>query len=400
MGTNPLTKDNNISTGKGLLIISIIFVAFNLRPALTSVGPLISSIRSDLEISNGIAGFLTTLPLLAFAFFSFLAPRLGHRYGNGRIILFGLLVLSIGILIRSSGFTSLLFLGTALIGVGIAIGNVLLPGIIKQKYPDKVGLMTGVYTTSMGIGAAVGAGLSVPIARGLGGWDKSLAIWAVFSIIALIFWLTQLIKENNAAAKVAVNKPSASLWKSSLAWQVTIFMGFQSLLYYCLITWLPEILTFQGLTIATAGWLLSFMQLTGIPANFITPVLADRFPDQRKIVAGIAIISITGLTGLLFLDNIILLTICIAFIGLAQGAYISLALTFIGLRAANAKQASSLSGMAQSVGYLLAAVGPITIGFLFDLFQTWVPALIIFIVISFIILLTGIGAGQNKTLPE
>ncbi|MFD2680145.1 CynX/NimT family MFS transporter [Bacillus seohaeanensis] len=384
-----------------LLVLGIIFVAFNLRPAITAIGPIIGLIRNDLGISNGVAGFITTLPLLSFAILSILAPRIGQVFGNERTVFFGLIVLFIGIVIRSTGFISTLFLGTILVGVGVAIGNVLLPSIVKLKFPEKVGIMTSTYTTSMNTFAALGSGISIPLAQGLAlGWQKALAVWAVIAVIAAVIWLPQSRRNNQQTATQNSQSSSKDLWQSPLAWQVTIFMGLQSFLFYCTVAWLPEILESNGMDLSLAGWMLSLMQLVGLPTTFFAPVLAGRFKNQKGIVLTIGFFYFAGIMGILLGASHALLVVSIICIGVAQGASISLALTFIGLRTINAKQAADLSGMAQSIGYLLAAIGPILIGFLFDQTHSWTLPLIVLSIVAIVMILAGLGAGRNQYIVK
>ncbi|MDA7025078.1 MFS transporter [Bacillus sp. CLL-7-23] len=382
-----------------ILIVGIIFIAFNLRPAITSVGPLISSIRTDLGMTNGMAGFLTTLPLLSFALLSPIAPKLGLRMGNERALWIGLIVLVIGILLRSYGETSTLFAGTALIGVGIAISNVLLPSLIKQKFPDKAGIMTSVYTTSMSIFAALASGLSIPLSNGLQwGWSASLLFWAGLAFLAILIWVPQLHYQNQRT--VQVKRTEQTVWRSRTAWQVTLFMGIQSFLFYCTIAWLPEILRSYGMSMSLAGWMLSLMQFSSLPSTFLTPVLASRFSNQKSIVLGLGIVYLVGMLGLLHGGNTTILTISVIMIGIAQGSSISLALTLIGLRSENANQAAALSGMSQSAGYLLAAIGPSFVGFIYDHTHSWNVPILLFIIALITLITTGIGAGKNQSIHE
>lgn len=379
------------------LMAGIIFVAFNLRPAITSVGPLIGAIRDETGISNGAAGLLTTLPLVAFALLSPFVPRIAQKLGSEWSILLGLTILGTGIAARSLGMLPPLYIGTILIGLGVGLCNVLLPGMVKEKFPQKVGLLTGIYTFSMGICAGLAPGFSIPLAEDLGlGWRLSLGVWTILILIAIIVWLPQirLRKKKTEAPKLSAQK--GSIWSSPIAWQVTLFMGLQSMVYFSTTTWLPEILHSQGREIAAAGWMVTVFQFSGLPVNFIIPVLADRLPNQKGIALGIGIFTFAGITGLLLNVNAIISNISIVLLGIGLGAAISHSLTLIGLRAENAKQAASLSGMAQSVGYLLAAAGPILIGSLYDLFHSWTVPLIFLMAITAIFTISGIGAGRNQ----
>ncbi|MEK4563648.1 MFS transporter [Alkalihalobacillus sp. FSL R5-0424] len=380
-----------------LLIIGIAVIAFNLRPAITSVGPVIGEIRADFGLSNGAAGLITTLPLLSFAALSPLTPKLGQKLGFEGAIVAGLSLLLLGILMRATGLLSFLFIGTALVGVGIAICNVLLPGLAKLHFPLKVGLITSIYSTLMSIFAALASGITVPIADGLGlGWNTTLLLWGALVLLGLAVWVPQLRGKNSEPKPVDVQPVSSSMWKSSIAWQVTLFMGLQSFLFYSSVAWLPEIMRSHGMSIVTAGWMLSIMQFAGVPGNFLAPIIAGKLKDQRGLVIVISILYFIGLIGLIYGGSTPFLVVSILFMGLASGSSISLALTFIGLRSANAKQASKLSGMAQSLGYLLAASGPIIIGLVFDWFHNWTAPLLMFMVV--LIAMTGVGLGAGRNL--
>nr|WP_235822752.1 MFS transporter [Cytobacillus massiliigabonensis] len=390
-------KIRSAKNEKTLLVAGIIFIAFTLRPAITAVGPLVGSIRADTGISNGLAGLLTTLPLLAFAIMSSFTPKFAEKIGNKWCVLIGLVTLGTGIIMRSVGMLVFLFSGTILIGLGIAICNVLLPGIVKRSFPRKVGLLTGIYTLSMGLWAGMAPGLSTPLAEGMNlGWQMSLGVWTILVFIAIIIWIPQLKSKKLSAALPPLESANSSIWLSPIAWQVTFFMGLQSMIYFSFTAWLPEILHSEGMSISASGWMVTLLQFSGLPANFIIPVLADRLPNQKGIAIGIGVFCFIGLAGLLSSGNTIISTISIILIGIALGAAISHSLTLIGLRAANAKQAADLSGMAQSVGYLLAALGPFVIGYLFDLFHSWTIPLILLGVISLLMTFAGFGAGRNQ----
>src|SRR5699024_3280541 len=352
-----------------LLVAGIVIVAFNLRPAITSVGPLIGIIRDDIGLSNWSAGLLTSLPLIAFALMSPAAPKLGNRYSNERILLLGLILLFIGISVRSISVIVLLFIGTLFVGLGIAICNVLLPGVIKEKFPAKVGLMTSVYSTAMGVLAASASGLSIPFAQGLDmGWQLALLVWAIPAVLGIIVWmyLSRKDESDDESDIRYVSTGDNQMWKSPLAWQVACFMGLQSFLFYVTISWLPEILHDYGVSMTTAGWMLSFAQFVGLPASFIVPVLADRLRSQRSIVFVMFLCAFVGYGGLLIGESYTVMVISTILIGITLSGVFALALTFLGMRARNARDAAALSGMAQSLGYTLAAVGPMFIGYLYD----------------------------------
>lgn len=382
-----------------LLITGIVLVAFNLRPAITSVGPLVGMIQEDVGLAHWSAGLLMSFPLLVFATMSPIVPRIANRLSNEMTLLVGLIALVIGIAIRSIPMTFFLFTGTLLIGVGIAVGNVLLPAVVKDKFPEKFGLMTSVYSTSMGLVASLASGLSVPLAKDLDlGWQGALIVWAIPAVIAILLWI-YLLRFNQGAEHAGIKKAASSskeMWLSPLAWQIAIFMGLQSFLFYVTISWLPEILQSHGLSIGTAGWLLSITQLSGIPASFFIPVIAGRYRSQIWIALVLGLLSIIGYAGLLLGSSYPVLIISIIFIGVALGGNFPLALSYIGLRSRNAQRAVELSGMTQSTGYILAAIGPLLIGYLYDMTHMWTIPLIALTVVSVVLTVFGMISGRNR----
>jgi len=376
--------------------LGIVLLAANLRPALTGVAPLIGEIRADTGISHGVAGLLTTLPLLAFALLSPVAPRLARRFDLERVLFASLLVLAAGILLRWAGAVTPLFLGTAVLGAAIAVANVLLPGLIKREFPDRAGLMTSVYTTSLGISAALAAGVSFPLARLDGvGWRGALAVWAIPALLAAVAWLPQLGRSDRPADAGGRSSPAIrDLWRSPLAWQVSLFMGLQSLGYYVTLTWLPEILQAGGMSAARAGWMLGLSQAVAIPAMFLAPVLAERRPSQHGVVVVAAATASAGVLGLLIAGSTGT-TLWVVLLGLGQGASFSLALTLFALRAPDPEHAATLSGMAQSVGYLLAAGGPFFFGVLRDATGSWTVPLILLMAVTVCLLAAGLGAARD-----
>ncbi|SMF85826.1 MFS transporter, CP family, cyanate transporter [Paenibacillus uliginis N3/975] len=392
-------KKQAVPSSTWLIILGIIVIAANLRAPLTSVGPLVSLIRDDVHISNTLAGLITTVPLLAFALLSPLVPKLGRKYGVEPVICFALIFLTVGIIIRSLSGATNLYIGTAILGFAIAVCNVLLPSLIKRDFPNKIGSMTGIYSISMNLCGAIASGISVPLAVGAGlKWQGALGIWGILSFLSILCWLPQF-RNRSKQVSTSRNKESinndVNVWRSSLAWQVTLFMGIQSMIFYVLIAWLPEILKQQGIDSSQSGWYLSIMQLALLPFTFIVPVIAGRMSSQRSLVTITTILLLTGTLGLLYgSTNIILLWIII--LGIGGGFAFGLSMMFFGLRTENAHQAAELSGMAQSIGYLLAAIGPALIGYLHDGTNSWTLPLLILLGASVLLFLFGIGAAKNQ----
>lgn len=346
---------------------AIVVVAFNLRPALASVGPLIPEMRAGTGLSNAALGVLTSLPLLAFAVFSALSPALGRRLGVERAVAGALVLIVIGTGIRGLPSVEVLFGGTLLLGIGIAVGNVLLPALAKRDFADRSGWITSLYSSSMGLGAAVAAGVSVPLAQWTG-WRAALALWAVPGVVAFLWWLPR-VRESSPVSGGRTGGIRRAL-SSPLAWWIALFMGLQSLSFYVVLAWLPDLLTALGSSEAEAGWLLALSQATGLGGTLLIPLWADRLTDQRRIVWLLATLEILSLVGLL-VPQVVPPALSVGLLGFVLGGTFGLALTFLLVRAADPDSASDLSGMAQSVGYLIAALAPPLIGLLRDVSGGW-----------------------------
>lgn len=381
-----------------LLIAGILCIAINLRPALASVGPLIEDIRGATGLSNGMLGLLTTLPLIAFGVISTFTPLFTKRYGIGGTLFGAMLLLATGIGIRSIGWISALYFGTLLCGIAIAFGNVLLPGLTKRNFESNSGFITSLYSSVMAVGASLAAGISIPLAHGAGFcWKGSLAVWAIPAIIAFFVWLPQLKRLKKSGTDRNYLEAMKGLGKSRLAWQVALFMGLQSLTFYAILAWLPAILQSRGANASFSGWMLSLSQATGILGSLVIPIFAGKKNDQRKIVLLLIVIEIAGLTGLI-LPQFGGVAIWVSLIGFVLGGTFGLSLLFIVLRSHDAESATELSGMAQSIGYVVAATGPIAFGSIFDLTGSWTYPLILLFVIAFLKLYMGLGAARPGKL--
>lgn len=380
------------------IVLGIIFISFNLRAPITAIGSVVEMIQAKYALSSVAAGFITTLPLLAFAVVSPFVAKGSQKIGYGKSMVVGLFFIIIGELIRSYTNSFGLFAGTALLGVGIAIGNVLIPSIIKTKFPHKLGMMTGIYTSSMCVFAAVGAGTSMPLAKGLG-WENSLAFWVMLALITLIIWIPQLKQQPNATPTTHNNnqEKTDSIWKSATAWWVTLFMGVQSLLFYSLVAWLPTIIISKGMTDSFSGSMALAFQLIAIPATLVIPLLCDKVKNQRGLVIFTCLLYLMGMIFFLFAQDQATIFFAITLMSLGMGGSISLSIAFISLRSPNAKRTSELSGMTQSAGYLLAAVGPILMGLIFDNLKSWTVTIVIFCALIVSLTFFGYFAGANVT---
>ncbi len=381
-----------------MLIAGILLIATNLRAPFTGLPPLLGPIQQDLGLSTTAVGAVTTLPLLAFALLSPFSARLARRHGLERTLFAALAAIAAGIVLRSAGGPTCLYGGIWLIGMGIAVGNVLLPSLVKRDFAHKVPTMTGAYAVTMGMAAALGSAAVFPLAQAWG-WRIALLAFLVLPVSALAVWVVQLraaAPARPASANAGAVSPDARIWRSTLAWQVTLFLGLNSTIYYVVIGWLPAILIDAGVPPAEAGSLHGVMQLaTALPGLVLGSVLR-RMRDQRlpaAIVTGAAAIALLGL----LLAPQFAWGWAVLF-GLGSGAWFMLAIAFMGLRTHNADQAATLSGMAQCVGYLLAAAGPIAMGLLRDALGGWSGPLGLCAALALLAAVFGMLAGRDRQI--
>lgn len=379
-----------------LLIAGILLIATTLRVAFTGAPPLLDAIRSEYGLTTAQTGLLTTLPLLAFGLVSPLAAGVARRFGIERSLLLAMILICLGIGLRSLPFVSLLFIGTAVIGCGIALGNVLLPGLIKRDFSQHVAKMTGAYSLTMGGAAALGSAMVVPLALAGLGWRGALLTLMVFPLLALFVWLPQSRKQATAPLTGSGAIHNRGIWRSALAWQVTLFLGINSLVYYVIIGWLPAILQSIGYSEAQAGSLHGLLQLATAAPGLAIPLILHRLKDQRGIAVLVAMMCAVSALGLWFLPGQAVMWTLI--FGFGSGATMILGLTFIGLRASSAHQAAALSGMAQAVGYLLAACGPPVMGKIHDASGDWHIPLIAVALISVVMAVFGALAGRDREI--
>lgn len=380
-----------------LLAGAIVLVALNLRPALSSVGPVLNEIMAGLDLSAAQASWLTTLPVLCLGLFGPLAPRLARIVGTDRLILAMLVVLAAAIALRGAHTPLALFIGTAVGGLAIGAVNVLLPGVLKRDYPGHAVAMTGVMTMAMCGGAAVAAGATVPLMNRLDGdWAAALAWWVVPALIAIVAWAPFALK-GKRGGKAGGVLPVVGLWRDKVAWQVTLFMGMQSSLAYCVFGWLAPILRDRGISAVEAGLMVSVSVLCQLPTALVTPSLAGRARDQRLAVVLTQCGTAIGLMGCM-LAPLSLIWGFAVILGLAQGASFATALSLIVLRSGDSHIAAHLSGMVQGVGYSVSAMGPLLVGLIHQQTGSWGPVAGLFLAIGASALVAGLGAGRRRTV--
>jgi CP family cyanate transporter-like MFS transporter len=391
----PMTMREVVRTSgrQELLLVGIMLIAATLRAPTMGVAPVLGMIRETTGMSGAEAGILTTLPLLAFAAISPFAAILARDYGIERSLFGALSLIAAGIALRSVGPIWALFLGTGILGAGIAIGNVLLPSLLKRDFPTRIAGLTGAYALTAGIAAALASAAMIPLAHLPGAsWQLALASISILPLLALIAWLPQLQRHSAPDRDVAPSTRGGAVWRSLLAWQVTAFLGLTSLVYNLVASWLPIILVDAGFPAATAGSLHGLSQLaTAVPGLLVAPAVR-RMKDQRALAIGVSLATCLSLFGLWQLPA--LATLWVALFGFGAGAAFILGLAFVGLRASHSGQAAALSGMAQCLGYSLAAAGPPLAGLAHDATRGWGVALACCIVATLLMAAFGSLAGR------
>ena len=376
-----------------LLLLGLVLVALNLRPALSSMAPVLGDVSRGLGLSGSQAGLLTTLPVLCLGLFAPLAPMLARRFGSERVILGVLLCLAGGIALRSNFGSFGIFAGSLIAGASIGVIGVLLPGIVKRDFPAHAGSLMGVYTMALCLGAALAAGATVPLSHHFGDdWRLGLGVWLIPAVVAALIWLPQA-RQGHGAHHAAFQV--RGLWRDRLAWQVTLYMGLQSSLAYIVFGWLPSILIGRGLSPTEAGLVLSGSVIVQLLSALTAPMLATRGKDQRLAIVIVMVLTLAGLFGCLYAPLGGLWGWAVV-LGIGQGGTFALALPLIVLRSRDAHVAAHLSSMAQGVGYTLASAGPFAVGLVHDLSGGWGAVGWIFAVIGAAAIVFGLKAGRTQ----
>jgi CP family cyanate transporter-like MFS transporter len=383
------------------LPVGIALIAANLRPALASVGPVLVEIRRQLGLSSAAGALLTTIPLVCFGLLAPLAPRLARRYGIQRVLFGALAVIGLGLLVRVAFGAACLFIVTVPVASAIAVANVLVPALVKRDFPTRVGVMMGVYTMALSAAAAAAAGVTAPLDHRLGwGWRGALAAWAVPAFVALLVWLPQVRGAGAGPATLRAGAGTAPrLRRDRVAWQITTFMGLQSLAFYAVLTWLPAIYQDLGYRAESAGLLLSISSAVQAPVSLVVPTLAARARDQRWFAVAGCLLPAVALVGIL-VAPVSGAYVWAALLGVGQGTAFALALTLVVLRSRSSEVAARASAMAQTAGYLIAASGPLLLGLVRDVSGGWSLAIGLLLALLVPQLLTALGASRARYLGD
>jgi MFS transporter, CP family, cyanate transporter len=384
-------------SGRLFAVAAVVLAAVNLRLAVTSVGPVLAEIRTGVGMNATVAGLLTSLPVVCFASVGFAAPRLARRFGTGAVIAAGLCVLTLGLAARPfAPGTTVFVLLSGLALAGIAVVNVLMPMVVKERFPDRVGTMTGIYSVALNVGATAAAAATVPLANAFGGdWRLGLAFWAVLAALGVPIWL-MLARDGPAPAAepVAGAPPVTRIARSPVAWALACYFGMQSMSAYVMIGWLPQIYRDAGLSAEKAGVLFAVTSFLGVPLTFALSAVVNRLPNQSGIAAVLGLFGIAGYAGLWY-SPAAAPWVWAVLLGVVNCAF-PLALTMIALRGRSPATVVRLSAFAQGVGYLLAIPGPILVGVLHEVSGGWRLPLALMTVLIVPQLIAGVVAGRDR----
>lgn len=383
---------------RALVVLGIVLLSFNLRPAAVSVGPVLGDIRAGLGMSGAQAGVLTALPVLAFAVFGALAPRGARLVGLHRLTLLSLLAVVVGLFGRASVSSVPVFLLLSLTALaGMATANVLLPSLVKLHFPDRIGLMTAVYSTALAIGLTSASVLTVPLSESGGGWRWGLLAWSVTAVIAVLPWLG-LVGHDRRPEEASGHIGLAQVARTRLGWLMALFFGLQSLQAYSVFGWFAELYQDAGFDPTTAGWLLGVITGISIPLSILIPWLVGRTRDQTRLMLLVMGCYPIGYLGLIFAPRGGALAWALL-VGVGLCTF-PLILTLIGLRARTAGGTAALSGFSQSTGYLIAAAGPFGIGLLYDVTGGWTGPLVALLLLLVPQLWAGLAVSRPAYLED
>ncbi|MFJ9056406.1 MULTISPECIES: CynX/NimT family MFS transporter [unclassified Streptomyces] len=385
-----------------IVTLGLVLAALNLRPAITSLGPLLEEVRDGLHMSGSVAGVLTSVPPLCFAVFGFMAPRLARRFGPSAVVCAGMAAIAAGLLLRPFvGGTAGFLAASALALMGIAVSNVLMPVIVKRWFPDRVGTVTGLYSMALALGTALAAALTVPLTDAMGGdWRTGLAVWAALAVVAVLPWLPFVKDRADTSGRAAGTPapPALRITRSRTSWALACFFGLQATAAYITMGWMPQIFRDAGIPAGTAGVLLAVTMAMGVPLAFVIPRVASRLRTQGPIVLVLSGCGLLGYAGL-YLAPAGGAWLWALLLGIANCAF-PLALTMIGMRSRSGAGVVRLSAFAQSTGYLLSIPGPLLVGVLYQHSGGWGLPLALMAGLLVPQTIAGMLAGRDRTIED
>ncbi|WP_173158140.1 CynX/NimT family MFS transporter [Phytohabitans suffuscus] len=385
--------------GTALVLTGILLVALNLRIAITSLGALLEEVRTGLQLSGAMAGVVTTMPTIAFAAFGALAPWLVRRFSPGRVVVAAMVALVAGEVVRVATGSTVVFIATSALALaGIAVANILLPLLVRQHFPNRTGLVTGAYTVSLTAGASVAAASAVPIADAFGSWRAGLGAWSVLALIAVLPWLPAVLRRTSAHATAPRLVGRVRPARTRVGWAMAIYFGTQALSGYATMGWLAQLFRDSGYRPQAAGLLLAGVTAVGIPVALVMPALAMRLRSLRPLVLALSAMMIASYVGLALAPHdgavawVVLLSI-------GQGAF-PLALVTIGLRARTPEGTVALSAFTQCLGYLIAALGPLVVGTLYEITGGWNLPIGFLIAAALVQVVAGLAVARPRFVED
>ena len=380
-------------------LLSLVFISLAIRPPVASIGPLVEELIRTEFLTLFQVSLMTSLPIVCFGLGAFLSPALVKRFTLNKAMMYVLIVLSVAMATRLIGGFPALMTSTIIIGLAIAIANVLIPTIVREQFPDRIELITGVYVTLLAISASFAAAIAVPSSDLLGGWRGALAVWIIPAVLAIVFWVPLFrSKSVGKITSVATHaEERKAVVRSSLTWGIVFFFGLQSGGFYSILNWLPSLLIDRGMSAVDAGSLLGLTTFVGVPSGFLASLLFRKFKSLSLIAVVMTSLTLAGLLMIWLTPELLVLACVITGFGFA--ATFPLSLTLIGSRASTSTQTTQLSALAQGWGYLISAAGTFGFGFLREVTGTWDASLVLVSVLTFIQLFAGAVAGRDKRIP-
>lgn len=397
-------KKKGITAEAVFILFSILVLSLNLRAPITGASAVMDVISKDLGINETYSGFVMTVPLIAFAISSVFVSNLGIKYGYTKVTFISIILMIVGEVIRvSAGFKALL-LGTAFLGLGISAGNVLIPSIIKLKFPNRLGLVTGLYGVFMNLISASFTGSSLYLVTQKGvPWRTMLSVWLITSVASLILWSVNLfvrkdLMHDNRDTRNIFER--LDIFKSKIAWAIIIYMGSQSFLFYTTVTWLPKILNMKGFGYDFASVMLTVFQMSALPLSFLIPLIADRMKNQKVMAVFAAMGYLLGYIGLMFGSTKAQIAVSMFIMAIGCSGTYAAAIILMELRSRTSHTVAIISGVSQAIGYIIAAIGPVLLGYLFSNTEGYVFPVLILIIISVFLVTAGVIGGRSGYIDD